>query len=63
MPAWDRASPMGKKLRIAAVVNSFGGLACFVAGATTSLVVFWALGVIEELIMIGCIAMVRLPAR
>lgn len=54
---------MGKKLRIAAVVNAFGGLACFVAGATTSLVVFWALGAIEELIMIGCFAMVRLPAR
>jgi hypothetical protein len=63
MPTWDRASPMGKKLRIAAVVNAFGGLACFVAGATTSLFEFWALGAIEELIMIGCFAMVRSPAR
>lgn len=54
---------MGKKLRIAAVVNGFGGLACFLAAMTTSLVVFWGLGAAEFVIMIGCFAMIRLPAR
>jgi hypothetical protein len=62
MPTWDRDSPMGKKLRIGAAVNGFGGLACFVAAMTTSLVVFWGLGVAEFVIMIGCFAMIRLPA-
>jgi len=63
MPSWDRDSAMGKKLRIAAVVNGFAGLACFVTAITTSLVVFWGLGAVEFLVMIGCFAMVRLPAR
>ena len=54
---------MGRKLRIAAVVNAFAGLACFLAAITTSLVVFWGLGAVEFLIVIGCFAMIRLPAR
>jgi hypothetical protein len=63
MPTWDRDSPMGKKLRVAAVVNGFAGLACFVAAIITSLVVFWGLGCVEFMVMIGCFAMIRLPAR
>ena len=63
MPTWERDSPMGKKLRIAAVVNASGGLACFVAAMTTSLVVFWGLGAVEFMVMVGCLAMIRSPAR
>jgi hypothetical protein len=63
MAGRDRDSPMGQKLRIAAVVNAFGGLACFVAAMTTSLVVFWGLGAVEFMVMVGCFAMIRLAAR
>jgi hypothetical protein len=54
---------MGKKLRWAGAVGGLAGAACFVAGATTSVAVFWAFGVLGFLILSGTLVLVRLPSR